>query len=346
MKKAYIDLTEFDVQRGDLQRAVERAVTHTDTNKCSAVVFLVRPSHVSQVENALSDRSNTSVVSVANATDVLAHIQTGRKKAAGFAPNDSTEYVYTFSPEVRNAVMGWRNQGWNVYFRRGTDFLSLTPAATGAVDADTVSTARSRNRKYEVAKHKAKKLHVYAEWRARKAIYSEIDSATNATEKLTLSDLKRVVTRRAREAAAKNGFDLQPNHFFAATDSVFRVALSCGVFRTAGGRCIDDKDIPYVVQVVGINADFRDHCDLFILESIINELGDVSDEHSLSLAHLMYGEGADEDHGGASLGALEEKFSNLMKLFGSRLGRTPAGFYKVAPVGGEKVQSIAAALSR
>ncbi|MBS1835129.1 MAG: hypothetical protein JST65_20590, partial [Acidobacteria bacterium] len=81
---------------------------------------------------------------------------------------------------------------------------------------------------------------------------------------------------------------------------------------------------------------------LFILESIINELADVTDEHCLSLAHLMYGEGKSEADGGASLALLEEKFANLMKLFGDRLRRNQFGFYNVGPLGGEKVQSIAA----
>ena len=291
------------------------------------------------------DRTNASVLSVANATEVLAQIQTGRKKADSFVPNDSTEFVYTFSPQVRNAVMDWKAQGWNVYYRPGVDFVVFNASNLAPADAVSASGAHSRNRKYEVAKHKAKKLRVYAEWRARKVIYDAIEAAV-AKEELTLSDLKRTAMRRAREAAVSGGFDLQPNHFFAATDSVFRVALRTGALRAAGGRPIDDQDVPYVVQVVSVAGDFRDHCDLFILESIINELGDVADDQCLSLAHLMYGEGVGENDGGASLDSLEEKFSNLMKMFGSRLGRTQHGFYKVMPAGGEKVQSITAANAR
>jgi len=248
--------------------------------------------------------------------------------------------VYTFESEVRETVIGWKNEGWNVYFRPGTEFLFHRSPVAGAADAGE-SVARSRNRKYEIAKNKAKKLRVYAEWRARRAIYDAIEAV--AKNEVTLADLKRTVMRQAREAAASKGFDLKPNHFFAANDSVFRVALGVGVLRTDGGvRSISDRDVPYVVQVMGIDSDFRDRCDLFILESVINALGDVTDDQSLSLAHLMYGEGIGEEEGGASLEVLEEKFSNLMKHFGSRLGRNPDGYYRVTPEGGEKVQSIAA----
>jgi hypothetical protein len=306
------------------------------------VVFLVRPSHVSEVEGVLVDSTNASAVSVANASEVLTQIQAGRKRADGLVPNDSTDYVYTFGPEVRNAIMGWKTQGWNVYTRRAGDLLAFNVSVPGSADPDVASAARSRNRKYEVAKHKAKKLRVYAEWRARKAIYDAIETILKARGKLSLADLKRAAMRQAREAAARDGFDLQPNHFFAANDSVFRVALRAGIFRTDGGRSIGDQDVLYVVQVSEIDTNFRDRCDLFILECIINELGDVTDDHCLSLAHLMYGEGAGENDGGASLDVLEEKFSNLMKLFGGRLVRTEFGFYKVQPEGNEKVQSIAA----
>jgi hypothetical protein len=340
MKKAYIDLTEFDVQRGNLRKAVDRAVAQTD-NQYSPVVFLARPSHVSEVESALVDRASCSVVAVTGVAEVLAHIQSARKRAEGLVPNATTDYVFTFSLEVRNAVMGWKAAGWNVYTRWASDLLAFNAPSPGPVDAQSASAGRSRNRKYEVAKHKAKKLRVYAEWRARRAIYDAIEAVTNAKGAVTLADLKRAVMRQAREAAAGKGFDLQPNHFFAANDSVFRVALSVGVFR-ADGRSIGDQDVLYVVQVTGIDPDFRDRCDLFILESVINELGDVTDEHCLSLAHLMYGEGVGEAEGGASLDVLEEKFGNLMKLFGPRLGRNQFGFYRVTPEGGEKVQSIAA----
>jgi hypothetical protein len=341
MKKAYIDLTEFDVQRGNLRKAVDRAIAQTD-NQYSPVVFLARPSHVSEVESALVNRANSSVIPVTGMAEVLTHIQAARKRAEGLVPNAATDYVFTFSPEVRNAVVGWKAAGWNVYARWASDLLAFSaPTTPSSVDAQSASVGRSRNRKYEVAKHKAKKLRVYAEWRARRAIYDAMEAAANAKEKVTLADLKRDVMRRAREGAAGKGFDLQPNHFFAANDSVFRVALSVGVFRT-DGRSIGDQDVSYVVQVTGIDPDFRDRCDLFILESVINELGDVTDEHCLSLAHLMYGEGAGEADGGASLDVLEEKFGNLMKLFGARLGRNQAGFYRVTPEGGEKVQSITA----
>jgi len=177
---------------------------------------------------------------------------------------------------------------------------------------------------------------------ARRPIYDAIEAIINAKGGVTLADLKRAVMRQAREAACGKGFDLQPNHFYAANDSAFRVALRVGVLRADGGRSIGDEDVSYVVQVTGIDPDFRDRCDMFILECIINELGDVTDDHCLSLAHLMYGEGVGESDGGASLDALEEKFGNLMKLFGSRLARNELDFYKVTPQGGEKVKSIAA----
>lgn len=340
MKRAFVDLTEFNVQRGNLRKAVDRAIAQTD-NQYSPVVFLARPSHVSEVESALVDRANGSVVTVTGVVEVLAHIQAVRKRADGLVPNAETDYVFTYSLEVRNAVMGWKAAGWNVYTRWASDILSFTAPTPGSMDAPSASAGRSRSRKYEVAKHKAKKLRVYAEWRARKAIYNAIAAVTNAKKGITLADLKREVMRQAREGAAGAGFDLQPNHFFAANDSVFRVALSVGIFRT-DGRPIGDLDVSYVVPVTGIAPDFRDRCDLFILESVINELGDVTDEHCLSLAHLMYGEGVGEADGGASLDVLEEKFGNLMKLFGSRLGRNQFGFYRVTPEGGEKVQSITA----
>lgn len=290
----------------------------------------------------MMDRANSSVVAVTGTAEVLTQIQSGRKRAEGLVPNTSTDYVFTFSPEVRNAVVGWKAAGWNVYTRWASDLLAFNAPNPGSADGEAPSAVRSRNRKYEVAKHKAKKLRVYAEWRARREIYDAIEAVANANTEVTLADLKRVVMRQAREGAVARGFDLQPNHFFAANDSVFRVALNVGVFRTDGGRHIGDQDVAYVVLVSGVDPDFRDRCDLFILECIINELGDVTDEHCLSLAHLMYGEGIGEAEGGASLDLLEEKFGKLMKLFGSRLGKDQFGFYRLTPVGGEKVQSIAA----
>jgi len=341
MPKAYIDLTKFDTQRASLRRAVERALVHVTNEKQSPVVFLARPSHMSEIEAVTMERDNTNVVSVNNISEVLTQIKGGLTKAASVVPNGSTDYVYTFESEVRDRVIGWKNEGWNVYFRPGTAFLLSRVPIAGATDG-TESGARIRNRKYDIAKHKAKKLRVYAEWRARRAIYEAVEVVISAGNDVTLDDLKRTVMRQARKAAADNGFDLKVNHFFAANDSVFRVALKIGVLRTDGGRSISDRDVPYVVKVVGIDQDFRDRCDLFILESVINGLGDVTDDQSLPLAHLMYGEGVGEEEGGASLESLEEKFGILMKRFGPRLGRSPDGYYRVVPEGGEKIQSIAA----
>jgi hypothetical protein len=341
MKKAYIDLLDFDVQRGSLRTAVERVIANTN-NQYSPLVFLVRPSHTSEIEGMLVERSDASVVSANNAAEVLTLIQAGRKRAAGFVPNDSTEFVFTFNPEVRNTVMGWKTQGWNVFTRRGSDLVAYN-ASVPSSSAPDLPAARSRNRKYEVAKQKAKKLQVYAEWRARRPIYDAMRAIIDAREDLVLAELKRAVARDAREAAFKAGFDLQPNHFFAANASVFRVALEVGVFRTDGGRAIGNQDVQFSVRVTGLDTDFRDRCDLCILECVINELGDVTDDHCLSLAHLMYGEGVSEADGGASLDVLDEKFSTLMKAFGNRLERTQFGFYRIASVGSEKVQSIAAA---
>jgi len=341
MQKAYIDLTKFDTQRASLRRAVERALVHITNEKQSPVAFLARPSHASEIEALTMERDNTNVVTVNNASEVLAHIKGELTKATGPVPNGSTDYVYTFESEVRDRVIGWKNEGWNVYFQPGTAFLLSRAPIAGATDAKE-SFARSRNRKYDVAKHKAKKLRVYAEWRARRAIYDAIEAVIAVKIDVTLDDLKRTVMRQAREAAATKGFDLKPNHFFAANDSVFRVALKVGVLRTDGGRSISDRDVQYIVKVAAIDPDFRDRCDLFILESVINELGDVTDDQSLSLAHLMYGEGIGEEEGGASLESLEEKFGNLMKSFGPRLGRNQDLYYRVTPEGREKIQSIAA----
>jgi len=342
MKKAYIDLTKFDTQRASLRRAVERALTHATNEKQSPVVFIARPSFAAEIEALTAERDNTNVVTVNNASEALTQIKGGLTRATSPVPNGSTDYVYTFESEVRDRVIGWKNEGWNVYFQPGTAFFLSRPAIAGANDASE-SFARSRNRKYDVAKHKAKKLRVYAEWRARRAIYDAIDAIITAKKSdVTLDDLKRAVMRQARKAAADKGFDPKVNHFFAANDSVFRVVLKVGVLRTDGGRSIGDRDVPYIVKVMGIDQDFRDRCDLFILESVINELGDVTDDQSLSLAHLMYGEGIGEEEGGASLESLEEKFGNLMKNFGPRLGRNPDGYYRVAPEGGGKIQSIAA----
>jgi hypothetical protein len=339
MQKAYIDLIKFDTQRASLRRAVERALIHIANEKQSPVAFLARPSQASEIEALTMERDNTNVVTVNNASEVLTHIKGGLTKAAGPVPNGSTAYVYTFESEIRDRVIGWKNEGWNVYFQPGTAFLLSRAPIAGAVDANE-SFVRSRNRKYDVAKHKAKKLRVYAEWRARRAIYDAMEIV--AKDDVTLDDLKRTVMRQAREAAAAKGFDLKPYHFFAANDSVFRVALKVGVLRADGGRSISDRDVPYTVKVAGIDPDFRDRCDLFILESVINELGDVTDDQRLSLAHLMYGEGIGEEQGGSSLESLEEKFGNLMKSFGPRLGRNQDLYYRVAPEGGEKIQSIAA----
>jgi len=340
MPKLYIDLTKFDTQRTSLRRAVERALAHVTSHKQSPVVFLARPSHASEIEAVTMERSNATVVTVNNALEVLTHVQPGLIKATSPVPNGSTDYVYTFEPEVRDKVIAWKNEGWNVYFRPGTEFLfSRGPIIVAADSHDSVG--RSRNRKYEVAKHKAKKLRVYAEWRARRAIYDAIEVTDGVKNDMTLDDFRRTTMRQARDAAASGGFDLKPNYFFAANDSVFRVALKVGVLRTDGGRSISSSDVPYVVKVTEIDPDFRDRCDLFILESIINELGDVTDDQSLSLAHLMYGEGIGEEQGGASLESLEEKFSNLMKRFGPRIGRSPDGYYRVTAEGVAKVQSIA-----
>ena len=340
MKKAYIDLTDFDVQRGSLRKSVDRAIAQTE-NQYSPVIFLARPSHASEVESALTDVANCSVVSVTGMTEVLTHIQSGRKRSEGFVPNAATDYVFTYSSDVRSAVMGWKASGWNVYTRWASDLLAYNAPVPSSADSDQISAGRSRNRKYEVAKHKAKKLRVYAEWRARKPIYDAMEKAISARgETLMLSDLKRNVMRQGRKDAADAGFDLQANHFYAANDSVFKVAVSVGVFKTSGGRSISDQDVAYVVPVIDIDPDFRNQCDLFILECVINELGDVTDEHCLSLAHLMYGEGQSETDGGVSLDLLEEKFANLMKLFGDRLHKNQIGYYHVAPKGGEKVQAI------
>lgn len=338
--KAFIDFTDFDMQRGSLRKAIERAVTQVET-KYSPVMFLVRPSHLSEVESVLMHRANSNAMPVTGPPEVLAQIQQGRKRADGPVPNALTDYVFTFNPEVRAAVLDWKAAGWNVYTRWASDLLAFNVPLPDQSESSIGIGIRTRNRKYEVAKHKAKKLRVYAEWRARKPIYEAIETVTKRGGGITLDELKRAVLRLAHKDAAAAGFDLQANHFYAANDSVFRVALNVGVFRTYGGRRIGDQDVAFVVPVVDVDPDFRDRCDLYTLECIINELGDVSDDHCLSLAHLMYGEGKSEVEGGVSLDDLDERFAKLMKLFGERLTRNSSGCYRVASQGSEKVQSIA-----
>jgi hypothetical protein len=344
--KAFVDLYELDTTKSSLRRVIEGATTHIESqfaNRFSRVVYIVRPSQVTEAESILMGRDSVDVVGVMNTDELLTKIKSSLKTTDQFIPNDSTVYVFTFSPSVKEKIFEWKRLGLNAYHKPAVDFLFVRRSEPASAEIDRPQGQRTtRNRRYDLAKNKAKKFGIYAEWRVRKEIYNVLEAAATAGQNHTLDELKRLVRREAREAAKRAGFDLAPNHFFAANEAVFKVAVTLGVLKNGTGQSVTAKDVPFVVTITAIDPDFRDQCDLKILETIINELGDVTDDHLLALAHVLYGEGIPEAEGGVSIEDLAERLAKLMKKFGSRLSRTEHGYYRVAPIGSEKVVRLAA----
>jgi len=343
--KAFVDLYELDPTKSSLRRVIEGATARIESqfsNRFSRVVYMVRPSQVTEAESILKGRDSVDVVGVMNPDEVLTKIKSSLKTTDQFIPNDSTVYVFTFSSSVKEKIFEWKRMGLNAYHKPAVDFLFHYSEPTSADRDRSQGQRTTRNRRYELAKNKAKKFGMYSEWRVRKEIYNVLEAAVTAGQDHTLDELKRLVRREAREAAKRGGFDLAPNHFFAANEAVFKVALTLGVLKSGTGQPVTAKDVPFVVTITAIDPDFRDQCDLRIVELIINELGDVTDEHLLALAHVLYGEGIPEADGGVSIEDLAERLAKLMKMFGHRLSRTENGFYAVAAIGSEKVVRLVA----
>jgi len=343
--KALVDLYELDTTKSSLRRVIEGAIALIESqfsNRFSSIVYIVRPSQVTEAESILKGRDPVDVVGVMNTDELLTKIKSCLKTTDQFIPNDSTVYVFTFSASVKEKIFEWKRLGFNAYHKPAVDFITRRSEPPSGEKDRSSGQRTTRNRRYELAKNKAKKFGIYAEWRVRKEIYSVLEAAITANQDHTLDELKRLVRREAREAAKRAGFDLAPNHFFAANEAVFKIALILGVLKSDAGQPVTAKDVPFVVRITGIDPDFRDQCDLKILEVIINELGDITDEHLLALAHVLYGEGVPEADGGVSIEELAERLAKLMKMFGSRLSRTEHGFYAVAPIRSEKVVRLAA----
>jgi hypothetical protein len=337
------DISGHDPDRGSVRYVIDRAIQFSQAQPVRAE-WLAKASQIEELNVALGQGAASSVFTVNHAGDVLDHVRR-RLEEGGVADEPLPDSIYTFHHTILNQLRSQRSRGVPISAYAFSDLLIRVNQSVRRVGPPTTPVSApgavsKRHRRYEVFKTKAKKLGIYAEWRARRLIFSAAEELSTVEPGLSVVQLRRKAGDSARSKAVAENFDLPRNCFHAANESVFHVMLAAEVLLTQNGYPVKLTDNEFSAKVCSLAPDFANKCDLYVLETLINEFGDVSSDDFLPIAHLLYGEGRGETEGGPSISSLETRVEGLFAEFGDRLMKDTAGFYRVKGISSEKVQSI------
>lgn len=128
---------------------------------------------------------------------------------------------------------------------------------------------------------------LYADKRTRDALFLAAERLIlchGAREGVMLSRLTRDAVSAARGAADS----AEPVNWEMAGRAVVNAMLRAGVLLDAKGNPIPKGIAAQAVQVIGLEPNYRNKVEAFLLEFLIRELGDVSTRDHKALAHALF----------------------------------------------------------
>jgi hypothetical protein len=128
---------------------------------------------------------------------------------------------------------------------------------------------------------------LYSEKRARDCVFTALErTLANASEPPTLATLTRSTLQEARLEATRIRYDLVNSEI--VTRAVFNAMTRAGVLLGTDGHPLVLSVRSYAARVASLKRSFRDDTECFLLEYLIQTLGDVGTRDHLALAHVLF----------------------------------------------------------
>ena len=130
---------------------------------------------------------------------------------------------------------------------------------------------------------------LYSEKRARDTLFLVIEEILADQER---SGEQRIVSQVAREAAARAQAQMPPGadpvRWDVASKTVIKAMIGAGALLRPDGRPVPAGITAQATPVAGLRNGFRDLTEAFLLEVLIERLGDVSVRDHRALAHVLF----------------------------------------------------------
>jgi len=130
---------------------------------------------------------------------------------------------------------------------------------------------------------------LYSEKRARDTLFLVIEEILADQER---SGEQRIVSQVAREAAARAQAQMPPGadpvRWDVASKTVIKAMIGAGALLRPDGRPVPSGITAQATPVAGLRNGFRDLTEAFLLEVLIERLGDVSVRDHRALAHVLF----------------------------------------------------------
>lgn len=167
---------------------------------------------------------------------------------------------------------------------------------------------------------------LYSEKRARECVFASAEKALASSERVpTLSALIRSTLHLARVHAASIGYELANSE--TVTRAVFNAMVRAGALLGLNGQPISSGVRSYADHVEGFAEDYRDLTESFLLEFLIEALGDVRPRDHLALAHVLFR----QFDTNVPVTDLEDRVVTLLANISDRIDVCDSGTYVVRP---------------
>jgi hypothetical protein len=131
---------------------------------------------------------------------------------------------------------------------------------------------------------------LYSEKRPRDALFRVIEATIKEQSRTgqtrILSRLTRDAASRARHQAHRAGFEF--HHWDTVSKAVVKAMLTAGVLLDSEGRPIPPGITAQATPVAGLRDKYQDVTEAFLLETLIQRLGDVTTRDHRALAHALF----------------------------------------------------------
>jgi hypothetical protein len=167
---------------------------------------------------------------------------------------------------------------------------------------------------------------LYSEKRARDFLFVAIERITSddhSETPLILSRLTREAIHNARLLAQDTGF--QFSNWGPAGKAVIHAMLGAEVLLTADGRPVPKGIAAQATTIAGLNQNFRDLTEAYLLEFLIRNLGDICVRDHCALAHALFR----QFDPSISMGDFEDRVVILLATLSSRVVLREDGAYVI-----------------
>jgi hypothetical protein len=129
---------------------------------------------------------------------------------------------------------------------------------------------------------------LYSEKRPRDMLFTAIEQIVGERrhDPMILSRLTRESSTRARAAAEGAGFEFR--HWDTAAKAVVNAMLRAGTLLSSDGAAIQPGIAAHATGVADLRSDYQDRTEAFLLECLIERLGDVTTRDHTALAHALF----------------------------------------------------------